>query len=81
VTRGKAKLLGIPDGIKRLVDAYPDAGGPSVTPADVIVHELLLVLRWFGQAVQNEREGIHEGYPPAYFRQQIRSVLRRAESL
>ena len=52
-----------------------------VTPADVITHELLLVLNWFANAVRGEWEGEHEGYPPEHYRNQIRAILRRAESL
>jgi len=80
VTRGNAKLCRVQDGLKRLVDTYREAGGASVTPADVITHELLLMLNWFASAVRGEREGKHEGYPPEHYRKKIRSILRRAES-
>lgn len=80
VTRGNAKLFGLPGGVRRLVDAYHRAGGRPITPADVMTHELLLVLNWLGEAIRREREGIHEGDPPEHHRNQIRSILRRAES-
>lgn len=80
VTRGNAKLCGLRDGVGRLVGAYRDAGGAAITPADVTMHELLLVLNWLDDAVQREQEGNREGHPPEYHRNKVRSILRRANS-
>ena len=81
VARCNAKLCGLRDGVGRLVDAYREGGGAAITQADVTTHELLLVLSWFGDAVQREREENREGHPPEYYRNQIRSILRRADLL
>lgn len=81
VTRGNAKLFGLSGGVKRLVDAYRQAGGIAIAPADVTVHELLLVLNWLGDAMRSERNGKHEGQPPDFYCNQIRSILRRAGAL
>jgi len=80
VTRGNARLCGARDGVMRLVDACREAGGAPVTPADVTTHELLLVMSWLADAVRSEREGKREGHPAKHYRNQIRAILRRAES-
>lgn len=79
VTRGNRKLFGFEDGLGRLVDAYRQAGGANVTTVDVVNYELIMVLRWLGQAIRLEREGRHQGHPPVFYRNQLRAILRRAE--
>ena len=81
VTRGHGKLFGSPNGLRQLVDAYRRAGGAPLEAADVVNHELLLVLRWLEQSVRAEREERREGHPPAYWKDQIRVILRRAKPL
>ena len=81
VTRGHGKLFGSPNGLQQLVDAYGRADGAPIEVADVVNHELLLVLRWLEESVHAEREERREGHPPAYWRNQIRAILRRAKSL
>jgi aminoglycoside phosphotransferase (APT) family kinase protein len=80
VTRGHAKLFGEADGLRWLIEAYRRAGGVAIEAADVVNHELLLVLRWLAESVWAERELRREGHPPAYWRNQIRAILRRAGS-
>jgi aminoglycoside phosphotransferase (APT) family kinase protein len=81
VTRGRGKLFGSPNGLRQIVDAYRRARGVLVEAADVINHELLLVLRWLEESVRAEHEGRREGHPPAHYKIQIRAILRRAKSL
>ncbi|MBN1488539.1 MAG: phosphotransferase [Phycisphaerae bacterium] len=81
VTRGNAKLCGLGGGARRLVAAYREAGGAPITPADVMLHELLLVLEWLGGAARRERRGKQEGYPPQHYRDKIRGILARVESV
>ncbi len=81
VTRGHGKPLGCSNGLHRLVDAYCQAGGMPIDAADVVNHELLMVLRWLEESVRAEREERGEGHPPAHWRNQIRAILRRAKSL
>jgi aminoglycoside phosphotransferase (APT) family kinase protein len=82
VTRGHDKLFGSPNGFQRLVEAYRQAGGVSIQAADVVNHELLMVLRWLAESVRAERDRQRsEGHPPAYWRNQIQAILRRAKSL
>ena len=79
VTRGNRKLFGLANGLTKLVDAYRQAGGTEVTKTDVTCHELIMVLRWLGQAIQCEREGLHRGHPPEFYRTQLRAILGRAD--
>jgi aminoglycoside phosphotransferase (APT) family kinase protein len=80
VTRGHEKLFGEADGLRRLIEAYRRAGGVAIEAADVVNHELLLVLRWLEESVRAERKQRREGHPSAYWRNQIRAILRRARS-
>ena len=70
-----------PNGLRQLVDAYRRAGGVPLEAADVVNHELLLVLRLLEQSVRAEREERREGHPPSHWRNQIRAILRQAKSL
>lgn len=78
VTRGGAKLFGAAGGADLLLDAYHQAGGAAIARADVLCHELILVLRWLWGSVQSYRRGRREGHPPEQYRNQIRTILRRA---
>lgn len=63
----------------KLVDAYRRAGGTEIATIDVLCHELIMVLRWLGQAIQCERDGRRHGHPPEFYRAQLRAILGRAE--
>ncbi|MBU0617507.1 MAG: phosphotransferase [Planctomycetes bacterium] len=78
VTRGNRRLLGIEHGVRGLVDAYREAGGEAIEPADVVVWELVLVLRWLKESAQAKRAGKAEGQPPDFYQNQLRAILRRA---
>lgn len=75
VTRGNRKLLGIDRGLHRLLVAYREAEGAPIEPEDVVVWELLLVLRWLYKAQQDERYG----QSPEFYRNQLRAILRRTQ--
>jgi aminoglycoside phosphotransferase (APT) family kinase protein len=76
VTRGNRKLLGINSGLRRLLQAYLAAGGVPIEPPDVVVWELLLVLRWLYDALRDGER--HGGASPESHRNQLRAILRRA---
>ncbi len=78
VTRGNRKPLGVEHGLRRLRDAYREAGGADVEPADVMVWEMLLVLSWLRDALQIHCSERHSGQPPEYYRNQLYGLLRRA---
>lgn len=78
VTRGKRKLLGIGRGVQRLVEAYRATGGAAIEPTDVIAWELQLALGWLYEAMEKARAGDSSGQPPAFYRDQLRAILRRA---
>ncbi len=79
VTRGNRKLCGCGNGLNRLVDAYGLAGGANITTIDVVIHELLMVLLWLGEAIQSERKGRCQGHPPAFYRDKLQTILRRTK--
>jgi len=81
VTRGNARLCGLNNGLKRLLAAYHEAGGIDIVQADVVVHELFLVLSWLADSLQKERQGNREGDSPKQHRDKLRMILRRVESL
>jgi thiamine kinase-like enzyme len=80
ITRGNAKLCGLNNGLKRLLAAYHEAGGVRIMQADVVAHELLLVLSWLADSVRSERQGNREGHSPREHRDKLRAILRRVES-
>jgi len=77
VTRGNRKLLGVERGLRRLVSSYREAGGTPLEPANVVVWELLLVLRWLEDALRRWRGGERSGHPPETCNGQLRAILRR----
>jgi len=81
VTRGRRKLLGCSDGLRRLVEAYRNAGGAAINHADVVLHELLLALGLLVEAIRDDREDTRHGYPPEHCRDMLKRLLRRAEAL
>ena len=78
VTRGKRKLLGCGDGVRHLIDAYCQAGGIALSPADIRFWEVALHLSWLANAINRERLGERGGQPPDAHRQNLRAILRRA---
>lgn len=78
VTRGNRKLLGVSRGLRHLLAAYRAAGGALLESEDVVVWELLLVLRWLSEALAATRDGRSTGQTPAFYRDQLRAILRRA---
>jgi len=78
VTRGNRKLFGAGGGKTQLVDEYRRAGGAEITPADVTIHELLMVLAWMLDAVERHRKGTSRGHGPQQYAAQLRAMLRRA---
>jgi len=80
VTRGDRKLMGINNGLRRLVDCYRDAGGIELSLADVRIHELLLLLKRLWDSDQGHHREWAEGHGPAHCAQRVESLLRRAET-
>lgn len=78
VTRGNRNLFGLSGGVRRLLEAYRQAGGVPLAAADVMNWELLLVLRWLRESIEDEAAGSREGQPPEYYRNQLRAIFRRA---
>jgi|GEM_PF-645886 len=74
VTRGSRKILGLGDGLRLLLDAYVAAGGMPLTPTDVQVHEVILMLSWL---VQSCRPGRREGHAPEHYADLLSGLLRR----
>ena len=79
VTRGDRKLVGINNGLKKLVENYRKAGGIELSEVDVYIHEMLLFLNWLWQSAEAEKKGRRLGHGPDHYVQRIESLLRRAE--
>jgi len=81
VTRGNNKLCGLPNGLRRLVDMYLTAGGLPITATDVMIQELLMVLKWLEESIRQEHEKKYSGNPPQEHRNKLRAILRRAKAI
>lgn len=79
VTRGVRKPLGVAGGMRKLLEAYVQAGGQPIQPADVYNHELLLAMGWLWGAMARKSAGQRGGHPPEVQRQNLLALLRRAE--
>lgn len=78
VTRGNSQLFGCPNGLNKLLEQYLESGGMAITKADVINHELLMILNWLWQAIRREQAGELGGHGPEQYRNKLHAVLRRA---
>lgn len=78
VTRGNRKLFGADGGKARLINDYRRAGGAEVTPADVMIHEMLMVLGWMLDATERRAKGDCQGHGPEQHALQLGAMLRRA---
>ena len=63
VARGKKKVWGTGGGLRTLVEAYRAAGGAPIELADVMAHELLLLLKWLSDDLDRRRQGLSGGSP------------------
>lgn len=78
VSHGHRRPLKESGGLRRLVEIYRQAGGAAIVRADVVIHELLLVLHWLWLSILGERAGKREGHPPEFHRNSLRAILNRA---
>ncbi len=76
VTRGLRQPFKTSDGLALLLDAYVEAGGESVTAAEVHLYELWLITLWYRGALAGE-----PGHQPEQYLNHLRGVLRRANAV
>ncbi len=77
VTRGARQPLQESGILARLLAVYNEANGASLSASAVQIHELLMQLRWLGDAARAEAAGTLEGHGPEQHAQKIQSMLRR----
>jgi aminoglycoside phosphotransferase (APT) family kinase protein len=75
VTRGVRNPFQLPDGLPRLLLAYREAGGGPLEAREVRVHELLMALRWYREALAHPESG----HGPREAQARVRQVLDRAK--
>lgn len=78
VGRGNRKVCGVKDGLKVLVEEYLESGGQPVSLTDVRVHELILLLRWLGEAWREYQKPVTRGHGPDFYEGKLQSLFRRA---
>jgi aminoglycoside phosphotransferase (APT) family kinase protein len=80
VTAGVRRPLGITDGLQRLVELYNETAPQKIEPEDLIVHELLLHLKWLAEAAERKRRKDAGGHGPDHHAGLIRNILRRTKA-
>lgn len=73
VTRGNKRSFQIAGGMERLIEAYIQAGGISLTPADVHFYEIVLAARWYRNALSGKNFE-----PPAQALERLLRIARRS---
>jgi len=74
VTRGARRPFKMADGLDRLLHAYREAGGASITRTEVHLYELYLVAGFYRDALKGEHP-----HPPEQVLGQLRGLLKRLE--
>jgi aminoglycoside phosphotransferase (APT) family kinase protein len=78
VTRCARRPFQIPDGARRLLEAYHDSGGsPSVSLDHVRIHELALAAGWYRAGLADPEGGAHRMTEALHA---LRRVLRAADT-
>ncbi len=67
-------------GRERLLARYNESADQPLTMRAVQIHELILHLRWLGEAAAEEAAGKLEGHGPLQYAQTIAAMLRRFEA-
>jgi aminoglycoside phosphotransferase (APT) family kinase protein len=78
VTRGVRRPFGLKNGLQRLVSLYNEEAEQKISPAAVVVHELVLHLRWLAESQKASRTG---GHGPEHYADLLSSILKRALAL
>lgn len=80
VSRGNQKVLGKRNGLTLLLKFYKEAGGQNISLADVMVHELILVLNWIWYSSESRMNGEQRGHGPDYYDRKLKSILQRSDN-
>jgi aminoglycoside phosphotransferase (APT) family kinase protein len=80
VTRGARQPQKEMGGRERLLARYNEMAAAPLTLRAVQIHEVLLHLRWLGQAAEEEAAGKREGHGPLQYAQTLAAMLRRFEA-
>ncbi len=75
VTRGVRRPFQLADGLDRVLAAYHEEGGTTLTKTDVHLHELCLLGGYYLAALQGDHP-----HPPEQVLQHMQGLLRRAEA-
>jgi aminoglycoside phosphotransferase (APT) family kinase protein len=75
VTRGVRQPFQMAGGLDRLLDAYRQHGGISVTRDQVYLHEICLAVGWYRDSLAG-----HGMHPPEQALARVQGILRRAQA-
>jgi aminoglycoside phosphotransferase (APT) family kinase protein len=78
VTCGHRKPLGVPNGMRRIVEYYNQKAACKVSPGDVLIHEMLFHLNWTADAVKRREQNEFGGHGPEHFAAALGSLINRA---
>jgi aminoglycoside phosphotransferase (APT) family kinase protein len=79
VTRGARQPQKESRGRERFLGRYNEISGAALPMSAVQIHELIMQLRWLGEAAEQEMAGKVEGHGPLHYAQNLGAMIRRFE--
>ena len=80
VTRGIREPLGVPGGLHRLVEFYNETAERKISANAVVVHEVLLHLKWMAEAAEAKAKNRFGGHGPEHYANLLGGILRRVRA-